>query len=204
MENNKQEVSYPYAMVVSAISTMLAATIFDDLDKALHDDNFVRAYKNMRLTRGAYKSWIDRVFNFDKYSRVKNDDMRIIKQKCAEIVEKMKPDTVVFKTTIANYMLSDDIVYENTLSTMVVCCSLLNLAVKVCDYVDTTKLSEAYLRTLEIIKPKQLYKNIKDIYDYLPMPDDFDLEKSEDVVRCMDIITDKIGEYFDKEFCQAA
>jgi len=202
MADKQKEVSYPFAMITSCIATILSSTLFDELDKHLHDDNFIRAYKNMRLTKGAYKAWIDRIFNSDKFSKTKNDDMRMIQTKCNEIVDKLKADTMLFKHTIANYMLSDDIVYENTLSIMVVCCSLLNLAVKVCDYVDTTKLSEAYLRTLEIIKPKQLYKNIKDIYDYLPMPDDFDLEKSEDVVRCMDIITDKIGEYFDKEFCQ--
>lgn len=202
MENNQKEVSYPFAMMTAAISTMLAATMFDDLDKTLHDDNFVRAFKNMRLTRGAYKSWIDRVFNFDKYSRVKNDDMRIIQQKCAKIVEKMKPDTVVMKTTIANYMLSDDIIYENTLATLVVINSLLNLAVGVCEYVNTAKLSEAYINTLHIIQPKQLFNNCKGIYDYMPMPDGFDLEKSEDVVRCMDVITLKIGEYYEKEFCE--
>lgn len=202
MENNKQNVSYPYAMMVSAISTMLAATWLDDLDKTLHNDNFVRAFKNMRLTRGAYKAWVDRVFNFDKFRKVKNDDMRIIQKKCAAIVEKLKPDTIVFKTTIANYMLSDDIVYENTLATLVVINSLLNLAVGVCEYVDTAKLSEAYINTLHIIQPKQLYQNCKGIYDYMPMPDGFGLEKSEDVVRCMDVLTIKIGEYYEQEFCE--
>ncbi|MBQ3690890.1 MAG: hypothetical protein II937_13665 [Bacteroidales bacterium] len=202
MENNQKEVSYPFAMMTAAIATMLAATMFDDLDKTLHDDNFVRAFKNMRLTRGAYKAWEDRVFNFDKYSRVKNDDMRIIQQKCAKIAEKMKPDTVVMKTTIANYMLSDDIIYENTLATLVVINSLLNLAVGVCEYVNTAKLSEAYIKTFHVIQPKQLYQNCKGIYDYMPMPDGFDLENSKDCVRCMDVLTIKIREYYEQEFCE--
>lgn len=203
MEKEKLDLDYHYAFILAAIATMLAGAELEVLEKYISDDGFKsnpQIKKNFKLSKIAYNLWISRIWEIDKTRAVKCEDLHLIHQQCTEIVKKLKNDVVVFKSTIAQYMIDDDIIYENTLSEMIVICSLLNLGVKVSNIIIKGNYSEHMMGVFERLKPQQIFTNVNRIYKYLPTPDDFDVDKSEKVHAAMDILVKNIEKLYIEEF----
>lgn len=201
-----EKLNYEYSFVIAAVATIAAGKELQTLEDFIQLDGFGNDYrirKCLKISNGAYQSWIERVFNFDKFRKTKCADIKEVKVQSEKIVERITSDVIIFKSTIANYMTDDDIIYENTLAEMVVINSLLHLAIKCCEaQMQDKELHDNLRRIFEIENPKQLYQNVKRIYDYLPCPDDFDVEGSEKVKLAMEILCTKIGNLYVEFFTE--
>lgn len=201
---SKKEISYQYAVICSMITTITACSLLDEFANTLKEENYYKPSRhNLKLSEGEYRSWIERVFYFDKYSRTKNEDIRRIYKLCQEASKKLSTDVMLFRLNICNFLHSHDVDSANSLSSAVIICSLLKLAIDFCNLAQKSdKLADCYRRTLDIVSPKQLFNNVRGIYKYLPMPEDLDVNESTNIQICMSNYADKLSNYYVEYFTE--
>lgn len=201
-QQTNRKLSYQFAIICAMITTITASKQLTEFSDILKSENYYKqARHNLKLAEGAYASWIDHVFYFDKYSRTKNEDIRRIYDLCKQASEQLVNDVTLFRLNITNYLLSNDIVSANSISCAVIICSLLKLSCDFCDkHLATEELSESHRRTLDIIAPTQLFNNVRGIYKYLPIPHDLDINDSKNVKICMTDFAVKLSHLYDKYF----
>lgn len=204
-EETAESLDVHYAFILAAISTLLGGSEIQKLETFLIKDGFLKNFqvkKNLKLAKIAYKLWESRIWEIDKMRSVRCDSLHEVHETCKQILEKIDHDVVVFKSRIAQFMMDDDIIYENTLAEMIVIVSLLNLGVKVCNLMQSKlKDGTGIAGVFDRLNPQQIFTNVNRIYKYLPTPDDFDVDKSEEVHTAMNILMNNIGKCYQENFC---
>ena len=202
-QKDKEDISYAFAIISASIATILAGNELANLGEYLTKDGFLKqqAKHDLKLANGAFQSWTNANYNFDKYSRTKCEDLHKVHEMCKEIASKMEQDISLFRMNIENYMRSDDIIYESSLAETYIICSLLHFAIEICNLVKVDE-STLYYRTLRIMQPHQIMANVRAIYNYLPLPNDFEVVNSENCNACISSIAEKITHYYAEYFLE--
>jgi len=202
-EEHTKIIPAPYGFVICAVSTLIAGEELKKLSEFLELDGCgdYRTQKAVKLCKGAFESWKNCVFEFDKFRAERQPQIHEIKEACVKVCKLLTDDVSIFRTQIAAYMVEDDVLYEKTLSEMSLIYSLLNLSVRVCEMQIEAKETPEYLKdSFRIATPRQFMQNLKKIYKSLPCPDDFDISESEKAQTAMEVFCNKLEKYYIQYF----
>jgi hypothetical protein len=152
--------------------------------------------KYLKLSYGAYGSWTRRVFELNKSPKIKS-----IRELCTKTAKKASHAFTSLKEEVNKFLVNNDCVLTEPIAYTCAICSVLHFAVEYCNLCQsqTTEYSD-YWYIFNYINPKQLFQNVKNIYEGLPMPNDLDVMTSEKIVSAMDNMVDEIYTLYKKNF----
>lgn len=194
----EKKVNFEMAAIISIISVLMVGvkatsqgSKFDLLEYHIKDDdlwkNNFKVHHYLKISRGAYNNWVRRVFWSDA------PECQEIRQVCEKVAASMSKEFTALKNEISQYMIEDDCVMTESIAYTCAICSMLHLAVDLCDLCakQYDEYSQKWTR-LKSIAPRQMFQNVRNIYEGLPMPNDLDVTESEKINKAMKILGEKM------------